>query len=690
MSDLDSEVDSSGTAQIESVRDANGGQESGDASSEGITKNESGTLDQKEGGSKKPSTTGYGKESQGGKAVAGLPLGVGQKGPGAPRNIQQVRGGVVGKVVGSGKPVAINGIQPISTQSEPGSTNQSTGGGDPIMSSSENTGGADDVNEDLALQGEVNSDAENADTGEEDDVLSEDEKEEDLSTQIFPFNATLYSTSSRTIPFANIYKTEKGSNEFYDALNSGQVDRVLENAVYVATSDVEGKLSFEVSGSANAIILFGEYAGVIRIVFENMVDASTAWDNSYVTLEDVEDIYTFRGKVVDEEDKPLRYAEILMDESLLDADFEQKGAGTHAKTDKYGKYVFNVRVEAFPIDVICKVKDRLPEKETIQYDNGRSLFIDNIDFVVPKDKFHAVIKNGLEWLVQQQNGSSGAFGRNHPQISTSLACLSLIAQGHISKSSVYSENLRKGLTYLCAEAKKKNNYYFGEGRMYSHALVSLALSESLGVLQEKKDNDMVRGALEKTVEHIVESQNQKEGTDHFGGWRYTPRSKDSDLSVSALQILALHSAMKNGMSVPSQTLEKASGFVRNMYSDSMKCFLYAKPNKTTTAMRSAGVVAMNVLKLNLSKEDVTKITQSAKALLNYRPQKKTRYFWYTNYYAFTAASIMGGRHDDFIPALKETIIEKQNESGSFEGEKKYGEVYSTAFALIILGSPIVY
>jgi hypothetical protein len=516
----------------------------------------------------------------------------------------------------------------------------------------------------------------------------DDENEEKAEKGIHPFSMILYSMSNGTVPFVNVYKSTKSSNEFYNAINSSDKRGIFDGAVFIGTADAKGKLNFELEGSDESIVLFSEYAGRTQIIFENKVSSDTAFEDQSVILNDVDGVFTIRGKVIDEDDKPIRYAEIITDKKYVGASFEVKGAGTYAKTDKYGKYMIMVESVKFPLEIICKVKDLPTVTVVIENPSFDSLFIDDTDFTIPKDKNYAAIKLGSEWLVKQQNEKTGYFSDKLPHTNTALACLALLAHGHLKKNSEYKEYLRKGILSFCNIDKPQKNYYFNEGRMYSHALVSLALSEAYGVLDSENENQLVRSVLEKTIGHIVEAQNKKEGNLVFGGWRYTPKVEDADLSVSALQILALHSAKNNNISIPLDCWEDASEFVRNSFSKKSKAFSY-KGNGSSHAMRSAGVVAMNLLKLIYSKEDISKISQSASYLLKYKPNSKANHFWYTSYYMYTAASILGGEYRKFIPKLKESIIQVQNPNGSFGKESKNGKVYSTAFALIVLGSPIV-
>ncbi len=507
--------------------------------------------------------------------------------------------------------------------------------------------------------------------------------------QIISFSAKLLTYSNEAVPFVNLFMTKNEEVQFINESSTQVKESIYNDSIHIGSTDERGMVNFSLPSSNIITYIFSEYAGETQAIFHNIISKETAWNQTNVYLDNVDGIYTIRGKVVDEYEVPIRYAELITDERYLEAAYQDKHAGSFAKTDKYGKYLFSVKVSEFPFTVFCKVKDYDIAKHAIDYANYDSLFIDNVDFIIAKDKNFEAIKKGIDWLVQQQNASTGVFSDKLPQTNTALACLALLAHGYLKKESEYKEPMRKGILHLC-DFGKKNNYYFKDGRMYSHALVSLALSEAYGTLASAEENELVKEVLNKTIEHIVNAQNKTKDDANFGGWRYVPKSKDTDLSVSALQILALHSAKNNDIEVPIECLEDASVFVRSHFSPSTKSFTYQPGKNASAAMKSAGVVAMNLLKLNNSKEDLEKITQSASYLLTYKPNAKLgNNFWYTSYYMFTAASIMGGTYSKFIPTLKENIISVQNSDGSFDEASPNGTVFNTAFALIILGSPLV-
>lgn len=162
------------------------------------------------------------------------------------------------------------------------------------------------------------------------------------------------------------------------------------------------------------------------------------------------------------------------------------------------------------------------------------------------DEVDLSVAKGLEWLVKQQNPETGAFRGKLPNTYTALSCMALMASGHLPGRSEYGEHVRKGILYLVEVAKEKKGY-FGherEGRMYAHGICSLALSEAYGMMETEEENREVKEALDLANRVTFDAQvTQKKNKQHYGGWRYEPRPKDSDLSVTVWLVLALRSAL---------------------------------------------------------------------------------------------------------------------------------------------------
>jgi len=88
-------------------------------------------------------------------------------------------------------------------------------------------------------------------------------------------------------------------------------------------------------------------------------------------------------------------------------------------------------------------------------------------------------------------------------------------------------------------------------RMYSHAFATLFLAEVYGMT----DRADVKRVLQRSVDLIVDSQNNE------GGWRYRPFARESDMSITVCQVLALRSARNVGIHVPITTIKNAQNYV---------------------------------------------------------------------------------------------------------------------------------
>lgn len=311
----------------------------------------------------------------------------------------------------------------------------------------------------------------------------------------------------------------------------------------------------------------------------------------------------------------------------------------------------------------------------------------HLEMIEEKNDVDDSIEKGLKWLVGQQDVTFGFFRGRLKYTYTGLSCIALMASGHFPGRSKYGENLRKGILYLAKEAVKNNGYLGGDGgRMYGHGICTLALTEAYGMLNYDKENKKIREGLDAALKLILGSQVRNRNT-HFGGWRYQPNSKDSDLSITVWQVLALRSAQNCQLAVPDQAIKDALDYVRKSFSPRVPGFTYQPGNHgNSNSMRSAGVVCMLALGADKNKDDKEKITRSAEFLLTVDPNKSKRHFFYQSYYLATAANMMGEKYrNKLLPKLERLLIRLQNKSGDFQKNGGYdGGVYSTAFAIICL------
>jgi len=309
--------------------------------------------------------------------------------------------------------------------------------------------------------------------------------------------------------------------------------------------------------------------------------------------------------------------------------------------------------------------------------------------IAEPDEVDVGIAKGLEWLVKQQDPETGAFQGKLSNTYTALSCMALMASGHLPGRSDYGENVRKGILYLVDVAKEKKGY-FGherEGRMYAHGICSLALSEAYGMMETEEENRKVKEALELANRVTFDAQvTSKKNKQHFGGWRYEPRPRDADLSVTVWLVLALRSAQTAQLEVPQEVIDNALTYVRNTWDQGKKSYSYQPRNNQSVSMRTAGVVCMLALGDNQSEKLRRRHEQSMEFLADFDPKRGGNHFFYQSYYVATAANMISKeRREEMLPRMEKALLSLQKEDGSFEKHRGHdGGVYSTAFSLLTL------
>ena len=127
--------------------------------------------------------------------------------------------------------------------------------------------------------------------------------------------------------------------------------------------------------------------------------------------------------------------------------------------------------------------------------------------------------------------------------------------------------------------------------MYEHGISTLMLAEVAG-MTKLDQAAKARGVLSKAVRLILEAQLVKKGKNHVGGWRYQRNSQDSDLSVTAWQLLALRAAKDVGCDVPAESIDLAVQYVKHCSSGTG--FAYQPGHGPMPTMTASGVLALEI------------------------------------------------------------------------------------------------
>jgi hypothetical protein len=284
-------------------------------------------------------------------------------------------------------------------------------------------------------------------------------------------------------------------------------------------------------------------------------------------------------------------------------------------------------------------------------------------------QLETIYERGLRYLAETQ-GEQGCWQDSmgsEPAV-VGLAVMAFLAHGEDPNHGPYARHLRKGVEYILA-AQSTTNGYIGSS-MYNHGFSTLALAECYGMLEHPK----IAPALAKAVELILAAQKRN----RFGGWRYTPDSRDADTTCSGCQIVALLAARNAGIPVPDEAVKKGLAYLaRCRGSDGSFGYTSASGGKPT-------LTAIGVLCLALAKERDGKAFGSSVAYLadrlNYRDRFYPFYFEYYMSQALFHADEQVWREWNALNIRYLATI--QAPDGSWPGNK--GEAFNTAGALLSL------
>ena len=294
------------------------------------------------------------------------------------------------------------------------------------------------------------------------------------------------------------------------------------------------------------------------------------------------------------------------------------------------------------------------------------------------------IDNGLKFLLTTQNkdGSwdlDGEGGRVIPI--TSLAMMAFMAKAQFPGSGPHGKELDRAKDFFLKYAKSRTDGYLG-GSMYEHGLATLALSELWGMTQDKKDDDVIQEALQKAVDVIVRSQNPG------GGWRYQPQADGGeDTSCTQTVFHCLASARQAGIYVPQETITKLGKYLKGAQNAESGGFTYAPHGnaKVSFACTAGGTYCAQLAGLR----DSEMVAASLRYIKKQFPGiiKGAGHYYYSHYYAIQAMVQAGDDYyAEWYPPLRDALISKQGENGSWHGKKGHTS-HETPMAIIILATP---
>lgn len=224
------------------------------------------------------------------------------------------------------------------------------------------------------------------------------------------------------------------------------------------------------------------------------------------------------------------------------------------------------------------------------------------------DRVDAAIHAGAAFLVAQQQPTGAIADAARFQTAlTSLAGLALLGAGHspVDKSPE-GVALRRAIYFVLRADRQTADGYFGSADasvMHGHAVTTLFLCELARRGFDPEQDELIRRKAAAGHSFILAAQGAAKAVrGDIGGWRYRPDARDSDVPVTAWQLLALHAGVKAGFSVPPRNGQAAALYLKNVFAAGQGVFDYGpKPVLVSLATEARQWTTTNIVRIVASR-----------------------------------------------------------------------------------------
>jgi len=313
------------------------------------------------------------------------------------------------------------------------------------------------------------------------------------------------------------------------------------------------------------------------------------------------------------------------------------------------------------------------------------------------------VDKALTWLAQNQQ-PTGTWAHGHDAGTTavpSLAVMAFMARGHIPGQGPNGEIINKAIDFVLdsqnVDGPKKGLIAREDGNavMYEHGISTVMLTEVYGMVDDAR-RARIDKALALSVQVIIDAQhpdgNRKSDNDR-GGWRYSPKSADADISCTGWQLMALRGAANCGAVVPKKVLTEGLEYVKRCAVDSGGFSYQAHAGGANQARTGTGILSTILIGGDKNAPEVVK---AGDYLMANPPIRGVEFYFYAIYYDSQALNQLGGKYWQVTyPKLVDHLLTLQKENGIFSGngggqEENAGDAYRTSMSVLALCVPFRY
>ena len=279
-----------------------------------------------------------------------------------------------------------------------------------------------------------------------------------------------------------------------------------------------------------------------------------------------------------------------------------------------------------------------------------------------RPKVRVAVDRGLEWLRRhQQSDGSWPAGASSTTAIPSLAVMAFLARGHTPGQGRYGDLLDRAIDYVLDSQQ-------------NDGLLSRAVRQRDHVRARHQHGDARRGLrhggrppeaphrapeMAKAVQLILDAQKVEKGPAFAGGWRYQRGSRDSDISVSGWQLMALRAAA-NCAAVP-----RGAGGRRRIYPQQRRprrrLLLPARRPAQRRPQRHRDPRPRTA-----RREELPRGPPGRRLPHQERPTpNNAEFYYYAVYYVCQAVNQLGGKYGRGLPKVRDGDLALQEDDGSF-------------------------
>jgi len=325
-----------------------------------------------------------------------------------------------------------------------------------------------------------------------------------------------------------------------------------------------------------------------------------------------------------------------------------------------------------------------------------------------REMFEAAVDKALARLKDNQNADgswNSGFGGGHDPAVSALCVMAFLSAGHVPGEGPYAEAIERGVRFVVSQQQRNGVIAgggFGNSMMYSHGICTLMLAEIIGLWPDRREADHLRQRLVGAVQFIRAAQCRTPGQQ---GWRYTPQPRDSDMSVTAWQVMALRAAKNVGCDVPTDVIDRAVEYVKNSRDPRTGGYRYTRYGNTTLACTGASVLSLELTatkeyhgseeSLNAAQYITDSLTGQGGGFGRGRGGFAFQHFFYGVYYTSQAMFQIGGKYWKWYREYLHWLLlspdpnaHAQRPGGFWDGvsgdDQMAGVNYCTAMAVLAL------